>query len=139
MSLYELMDLALSLNTRLDTHWSLFITVHLALIGGIIYVDRPLTKNEKIGAMFIYTGFALVNYFVMANQVAILASLYDQIVSLKNDICCSDSLVLKHVIKTMEDQYSSKLRMFIILTHSVMYVVVLLSIFYDKPKNEQNA
>ena len=47
MTPYELLDLALSLSNRIDTHWTLFISVHLALIGGIIYVDRPLAKNEK--------------------------------------------------------------------------------------------
>ncbi len=47
MTPYELLDLALSLSNRIDTHWALFISVHLALIGGIIYVDRPLSKREK--------------------------------------------------------------------------------------------
>jgi hypothetical protein len=37
MTPYELLDLALSLSNRIDTHWTLFISVHLALIGGIIY------------------------------------------------------------------------------------------------------
>lgn len=136
MSLYELLDLAFSISARLDTHWSLFITVHLALIGGIIYVDRPLTKNEKIGAILIYTGFAIVNYFVMNNQVSLMASLYAQIASLKNDVCCTDSQVLNHVISLAENQYSGKMRIFVLLTHVAMFLVVLLSILYDKSKQE---
>ena len=100
------------LGSRLDTHWSLFITVHLALIGGIIDVDRPLTKNEKIGTVFIYAGSALVNYFVMNNQA------------------------LKHVIRLAENQYSGKMRLFVLLTHLVMFLMVLLSILYDKPKQK---
>ena len=65
MDPYQLLDLALSLSTRIDTHWALFISVHLALIGGIIYVDRPLTKKEKTGAIIIYSGFAVINYFCL--------------------------------------------------------------------------
>lgn len=137
MSFYELMDLALSINTRLDTHWSLFITVHLALIGGIIYVDRPLKRNEKVGAILIYTGFALINYFVMSNQIAILNSFYEQVISLKDDACCKDSVVMHRVVKQMEDGYESTMRLFVRGTHIVMYLIVLMSIVYDKPKEKK--
>ena len=76
MTPYELLDLALSLSNRIDTHWTLFISVHLALIGGIIYVDRPLFRNEKIAAIIIYTGFALFNFFYMSLIILILKIFY---------------------------------------------------------------
>ena len=56
MSPHELFDLSISIGNRLDIQWGLFITVHMAIFGGIIYVDRPLTRLEKVGALFIYTG-----------------------------------------------------------------------------------
>lgn len=68
MEMYQLLDIAVSLSNRLDTHWTLFISVHLALIGGIIYVDRPLQKPEKIAALLVYTGFAVINSLMMINQ-----------------------------------------------------------------------
>ena len=79
MSPYELLDLALSLNNRIDNHWTLFITVHLALIGGLIYVDRPLLKNEKLAAVIIYTGFAVINFLMMLHQEQFLGSVYLQL------------------------------------------------------------
>jgi len=61
MSAYESLDLYFSIANRIDLQWGLFITVHLALFGGIIYVDRPLRTLEKVGAILLYTGFATVN------------------------------------------------------------------------------
>ena len=67
MTPYELFDLMVSIANRLDIQWGLFITVHVAIFGGIIYVDRPLTRSEKVGALMVYTGFAVINYLITRN------------------------------------------------------------------------
>jgi hypothetical protein len=38
MTAYELFDIALGISNRIDVQWGLFITIHLAIFGGIIYV-----------------------------------------------------------------------------------------------------
>jgi hypothetical protein len=140
MTPYELLDLALSLSNRIDTHWTLFISVHLALIGGIIYVDRPLAKNEKFAAIIIYSGFALVNYFMMKNQALFLASIYQQIFQMKEQACCIDNSVIEYVVGLHEWDSASKILTGIMVTHIIMYVILMLSIFYDRvlPKSEDN-
>mgnify|MGYP000158448097 CR=1 FL=1 len=140
MTPYELLDLALSLSNRIDTHWTLFISVHLALIGGIIYVDRPLAKNEKFAAIIIYSGFALVNYFMMKNQVLFLASIYQQIFQMKEQACCIDNSVIEYVVGLHEWDSAARILTSIMVTHIIMYVILMLSIFYDRvlPKSEGN-
>ncbi|MBL4659054.1 MAG: hypothetical protein JKY19_01760 [Alcanivoracaceae bacterium] len=140
MSPYELLDLALSLSNRIDTHWALFISVHLALIGGIIYVDRPLTKKGKTAAIIIYSGFAAINYFMMKGQAVFLNSIYQQIDSIKDDLCCKDNHVIAHVTNLYEFGVSSALSISIIAVHVVMFIVIILSIFFDKklPKGDEN-
>lgn len=139
MSPYELLDLALSLNNRLDTHWTLFITVHLALIGGIIYVDRPLLKNEKVAAVIIYTGFAIVNYVMMTSQAQFLASIYTEVATLKDAECCQNNHVIEFVYGMTQLNVSEKLRTSIISAHIIMYIILVLSIIFDKalPKLEK--
>jgi len=140
MTPYELLDLALSLSNRIDTHWTLFISVHLALIGGIIYVDRPLFRNEKIAAIIIYSGFAIVNFFMMKNQTLFLGSIYQQIFQMKEQVCCLDNSVIAYVVDLHEWDSSAKTLTSIMVTHIVMYIILMLSIFYDRalPKNNHH-
>ena len=131
MTPYELIDLALSLSNRIDTHWTLFISVHLALIGGIIYVDRPLSKKEKSAAIIVYSGFATINYFMMKGQATFLQSIYQQINAIKDDACCTGNHLIDHVVKLYNYEINSLLLSSVIVIHLVMFVVVVLSIFYD--------
>jgi len=140
MTPYELLDLALSLSNRIDTHWTLFISVHLALIGGIIYVDRPLFRNEKIAAIIIYTGFALVNFLMMRSQTLFLGSIYQQIFLMREQACCLDNSVIDYVVSLHKWNSSAKTLTSIMVTHGVMYIILMLSIFYDRalPKHTNN-
>ena len=139
MQIFELLEIAVSLSNRLDTHWTLFITVHLALIGGIIYVDRPLQKSEKIAAIMVYTGFAVINYLMMLNQTNLLNSIYADIIALKNDPCCVDSSTMKHLVR-MHEFGSFKTALWSIgLIHLAMYVLVILSILNDKARSKSTA
>jgi len=140
MTPYELLDLALSLSNRIDTHWTLFISVHLALIGGIIYVDRPLFRNEKVAAIIIYSGFAVVNFFMMKNQTLFLGSIYQQIFQMKEQVCCLDNSVIAYVVDLHEWDSSAKTLTSIMITHIVMFIILMLSIFYDRalPKDKND-
>jgi len=134
MSPYDLLDLAVSLSNRIDTHWALFISVHLALIGGIIYVDRPLSKKEKTGAFVVYIGFALINYYMMKAQATFLGSIYQQIDRIKDNACCQDNAVIEHIIGLHSQNAQGALMFSIIAVHVVMLLVVVLSITFDKKK-----
>ena len=138
MTPYELLDLALSLSNRIDTHWTLFITVHLALIGGIIYVDRPLERNEKIITMIIYLGFALINYLMMKNQALFLGSIYQQIDEIKGEACCVGNHVIQYIVSLYQYKTPDKMIISILVAHVVMVVIVAISIVYDQavPKND---
>jgi len=140
MTPYELLDLALSLSNRIDTHWTLFISVHLALIGGIIYVDRPLFKKEKVAALLIYSGFAFINYMMMRNQALFLDSIYQQLFVMRNEACCINNKVIDYIVGLNEYDNSHKLMSSILITHIIMYIILTLSIFYDKalPESEGN-
>jgi len=132
MTPYELLDLALSLSTRIDTHWALFISVHLALIGGLIYVDRPLSKREKAGAIMVYTGFALINFYMMKAQAKFLVSVYEQIDQIKDQPCCQDNAVVAHIAGLNAVNANDMLINSIIIVHLLMLLVILLTITFDK-------
>lgn len=132
MELDQLMAIAVSLSNRLDTHWTLFITVHLALIGGIIYVDRPLLKVEKLVAVFVYTGFALVNYVMMMNQMMFLKSIYLDIFTFLDKPCCQDLASVQHLVGMSQSSTFTTAMTSLASIHIVMYVLVVVSILTDK-------
>ena len=134
MNVSDLLELALSLNSRLDNHWTLFVSIHLALLGGVIYIDRPLRRNEKIVAVLIYSGFALVNYMMMKNAVSFLDSFYLDILALKNEACCINSHVVQHVVNLYEQGSTSQTLMSIVIVHIMMYLLTVIVIINDKAR-----
>ena len=132
MTPYELFDLMISIANRADIQWGLFITVHMAIFGGIIYVDRPLTRSEKVGALIIYTGFAVINYLVTKNLVEFYHSASQDIARYATDACCHDSLLVKQLVTRLEGSGYSITRIVLLTAHVAMAVLVYLSIIFDQ-------
>ena len=132
MTPYELFDLMVSIANRLDIQWGLFITVHMAIFGGIIYVDRPLTRSEKVGALIIYTGFSVINYLVTTSLVEFYHSASQDIARYATDVCCRDNLLIKQVVARLEGPGYRLSRNVLLLSHLAMAVLVTLSVMFGK-------
>ncbi|MBE1299509.1 MAG: hypothetical protein GJ680_06345 [Alteromonadaceae bacterium] len=131
MDWLQLMEIAVSLSNRLDTHWTLFITVHLALIGGIIYVDRPLKRPEKWAAILVYTGFAAINFLMMVNLINFQNSLYIDLIAMKNQPCCEGLASIAYIERLAEFGSFKTTRWSIAGVHLAMYILVTISIIND--------
>lgn len=131
MALYELIELSQNVGTRIDAQWGFFLTVHMALFGGIIYVDRPLRKAEKIVAIVLYTGFALVNYLVLANQFVLQQALYQEILAMFGE---SNSGLLAYFEARSKGDVFRNIELYSVAVHVVMWVIVALSVIYDRKR-----
>ena len=127
MSLYEMIDLALSIGNRLDVQIGIFITVHLALFGGIIYVDRPLHRAEKIVTLVVYSLFAFLNYRMMASQLEMMEAIYRQIASIPTE---SDGLALHFVSTLNSGAFFWKWTM-LLVAHVLTFAAVIASVMFD--------
>lgn len=132
MAPYELVDLALSAGARIDVQLSVFITVHLAIFGGIIYVDRPLRNNEKIASMLIYAVFAFLNYRIMQNQLDLSQSIYLQIAAMAIDPCCQTNQVMTYMAQQLDSGQFESRYILLVGGHLVMFIMVGLSILFDR-------
>ncbi len=132
MTPYELFDLMISTSNRTDIQWGLFITVHMALFGGIIYVDRPLTRSEKVGAMIIYAGFALINYLVTRDLIEFHNSTNQEIARYATDACCRDNILVKKVVAHLDGPGYEISQNVLLWSHLFMSVLVTLSVIFDK-------
>jgi len=128
----EVVEILMLVGNRIDLQWGMFITVHLALFGGLIYVDRPLRKMEKFAAMVTYTGFAIVNYIVMKNQVLLMDYLQQDIVSLSQHACCLSNHVIQGLAKQAAQGKTAMSFAILLGTHATMFVLVCLSIIFDQ-------
>ncbi len=134
MTAYELIDVSLSIANRIDMQWALFVTVHLALFGGVIYVDRPLRLTEKLAALFIYVGFAGLNYLVMMQQLTLLEHVYVEVSKLQQDVCCIDNVIILKMTNELKEGRFSSSSLFLQATHILMFILVLLAIVYDSAR-----
>ena len=131
MTAYELADLAFALGDRIDFHWGLFITVHLALLGAIVYIDRPLRRLEKVATLLLYLGFAGINYQQMNNQVTMLDMVYQDVQRLAAQASYVDSAILQRMAYDAEMGRIPLARLSLVGSHVFMLVIVSLSILFD--------
>ncbi len=132
MTAYELISITLSIGNRIDIQWGMFITVHMALFGAIIYVDRPLRTPEKIAAMFVYSGFAVINYIIMNNLFIMLGQAYADIVIISENVCCELSNLIQGVANEASEGKSESTHSVLLLSHILMFALVVVSIILDQ-------
>jgi hypothetical protein len=136
MTAYELLDISLSISNRIDVQWGLFITIHLAIFGGILYVDRPLRTLEKTAAIFLYSCFALLNYQMMVSQTLMLEQTYVEIAKFSLDSCCNNNHLIAHISKEVGLGRFDLTYTLLRLLHLIMFVLILLSIIFDRKLND---
>ena len=132
MTVYELIDLAVSVNGRLDLQLSLFVTIHLALFGGIIYVDRPLIRSEKVGVLAIYTVFAALSFAMMLHQSSLVAALYEDIARMASDACCVNLRSVEAISSEVRTGRGAITAAVIIAVHICFYLAVMTAVVFDR-------
>ena len=132
MTAFELIEVLIAFQNRLDVQWGVFITVHLALFGGIIYIDRPLRRSEKAATMLIYLGFAAINYLVSMDLANAIQAVQLDIATIATLPCCDQSLLIQRISERVDDPESAITQAVLLGSHGIMLILVLLSVFYDR-------
>ncbi|MFP4003282.1 MAG: hypothetical protein ACLFV8_05850 [Alphaproteobacteria bacterium] len=83
MSLYEYLDILAQGYERIDFLWNIFIAVHLAIVGGIILINREISITERGIAIIGYLSFLIVNYRAVVDGYAYQQVLLDEIAKLR--------------------------------------------------------
>jgi len=131
----ELLIVLVEMAARIDVQWGLFITVHLALFGAIIYIDRPLKLPEKIGAFILYAVFAYVNYKMMANQIGMLTAVYSELAKFAQDPCCLGNAVIARIENELAGGRAEKSHTMLLAIHISMAILVAIAIVFDRAVN----
>ena len=134
MTVYEAIQLLNAFENRLDVQWGVFITVHLALFGGIIYIDRPLKRAEKVAALVIYAGFALINYLVSMDLAASILAAQTEVANYTAHECCADNQIVAVIGAKLEGPGTNIAQIVLLGSHVIMFLLVLLSVFFDRER-----
>ena len=126
-----MIELSQGIGYRIDAQWGFFLTVHMALFGGIIYVDRPLRKMEKVVAIGLYTGFAAVNYLMLSIQLDLLQTIYTEInINFRGE----QSSLVDLFSKRAKAGWFDKANLYSMIVHIVMLVIVVLTVIFDRKR-----
>jgi hypothetical protein len=79
MQAFELADLAINTQLRLDGSWLLFLTINSTIIGAIILIERTFSVLEKSVATVIYLVVVALNYMTTTNSIRLLGSIYNDL------------------------------------------------------------
>ncbi len=67
MTLFELISLSTELHTQLYEHWGIFISLHVALLGGLFAFDINIKTSFKLSFLLFYVLFAGINLAISIN------------------------------------------------------------------------
>ncbi|MEW5007749.1 MAG: hypothetical protein AB1Y36_00555 [Cycloclasticus sp.] len=126
LSLFELISLSTQLHSQLYEHWAVFISLHLALLGGLFAFDLNIKTSFKISFLLFYGLFAGINLAVSINLLNQIAA----IVSDLNTLGAEQSQLAAYL--QQEDLAYS--RPVLIFTHLLTGLMVLLGLFIPSKK-----
>lgn len=129
MTFYELMDIATAVANRIDVQWGFFITIHMALLGGIFFIDKPIPLIGKLGGTLVYAIFATANFRALRLQHRILGQAYDDIVALQASACCQNSSLMKFYVAEVAEHFETRMLVVASVVHLAALLVFVLSVF----------
>ena len=131
MTQYQIVDLYLQVSTKQDALWAIFFSVHMAVFGGIIYVDRPLRRTEKVFAIAAYLVFALLNFIAVRAGQRLMDALSADLSNLDIDPTETASLF------QMTGQFVAFQETLTQLIHLVAGALVIGAIVFDRARSEK--
>lgn len=129
MNFYEMVDVALSIGNRMDAQWGFFISIHLALLGGVFFVDKPVSLRGKLVTMSVYVLFAVFNFRALRLQQRLLDQTYTDIVKLGNSPCCQDSALMAFYVNEVADSFATRMMTVASLLHLAAFGIFAFSVY----------
>mgnify|MGYP000397285207 CR=1 FL=1 len=122
MTLAELIAISTEIHTQLYDHWSVFISLHLALLGGLFAFDINVKAGFKFGFLLFYMIFAGIN-------LAISINLLNQVVAIADDIRAIGNQSVSHLESYLLQDDLNYSKPILVSAHIITGLMVLVGIF----------
>jgi len=129
MTLFELLSLSAELHNQLYERWGVFISLHVALLGGLFAFDLNIKTSFKAFFLLFYSLFSCMNLVASVN-------LLNQISALINDLNTLNEL---HPLQSQLALYLQQTNLpyfepLFVVVHLIIGLIVLLGIFFPSKK-----
>lgn len=133
MTLAELTILSTGIHTQLYDHWGVFISLHLALFGGLFAFDVDVRTSFKVSFLLFYLLFAGINLGISMN-------LLNQINAIHYDIAALNPLAPQqgHFEMYLVDKDLSYSKPILIVTHVITGALVFLGVVVPSTKRSKS-
>lgn len=131
MSEYQIVDLFLNISTKQDALWAIFFSVHMAIFGGIIYVDRPLKRNEKVFAIAAYLVFAMMNFISVRAGQRLMAALR---ADLENTVVDENALSETALLFVTASGFETYVQSITVAVHLLAALMAIGAIVFDRER-----
>jgi len=121
MTLAELIIISTEIHTQLYDHWAIFISIHMALLGGLFAFDFDVKTSFKLSLLLFYIVFTGINLSISMN-------LLNQINAIVNDIQALGSQPAGH-LETYLLYRPNYAKPGLITVHIITGLLVLVGIF----------
>ena len=126
MSLFELITLSIDLHTQLHERWEIFISLHLALLGGLFAFDINIKTGFKVSFLLFYGLFAGINLAVSINLLNQIAANIADLSSLGQD--------QSQLATYLQNDDITHNKPALIFTHLITGLMVLFGLFIPSKK-----
>ena len=131
MTFAELVTLSTEIHTQIYEHWSMFISFHLALLGGLFAFDLDVRTSFKWGFLLFYLLFAGVNFFISLN-------LLNQVDAITHDIQALASDNVTHLETYLLRDKLQLAKPVLIVAHFISGLMVLIGVFIPSKNQVKN-
>ena len=118
-------SIAMETGHRLDTQWGLYISVHLALFGAVLYVRRPLSLPEKLVGIGLYAVFAIYSLRIILSLRDLLERTAHQIRNVHLDGASKDDQVLSYFTSLSNSGHLAQGSISIAAVHLIALMLVI--------------
>ncbi|MEO0871749.1 MAG: hypothetical protein AAFY19_07285, partial [Pseudomonadota bacterium] len=103
----------------------------IAIFGGIIYVDRPLRRSEKVFAIIAYIVFAAMNFVALRAGQRLMETLRTDLASLA---ASRDAPMATLSLFESSSRFFPYQEWLTLVIHAVAAALVIGAIAYDRPR-----
>lgn len=135
MTEQQIVDLFLGIASKQDALWAIFVTVLMAIFGGIIYVDRPLKRAEKLFAIIAYLIFAMMNFVSLRAGQRLMDTLRQDLSDLRADQGSLTQTASLIEVSSVMIQFQQNITFFV---HVFAAVIVVGAIVFDGKLQNRN-
>lgn len=127
----EMLNAVMVAQSRLDTSWTLFLSINSTIIGGVVLIERKFHALEKCLAIVIYSLLVQLNFATTTSSIVVLKTVYSDISKYQYTPDEPGYNTVHYYSELMDQSLLWSTHWFVPCVYLTAYAIVILSITFD--------